>query len=1221
MEPITKQVKAIKFSIFSPEQIKKMGVAKIVTPELYDMDGYPVDGGLMDLRLGAIDPGVRCRTCGGKLKECFGHFGFIELARPVIHVNFASIIELILRSTCQECARILLDEKDIGLKRILKAKTAKKCPYCGTKQDKIKLEKPSTFYQGKSRIFPSEIRAKLVKVSDKDLSLFGINPKTFRPEWAVLTLVLVPPVTVRPSITLETGERSEDDLTHKLGDIVRANQRLWENLNAGAPEVIIEDLWDLLQYHITTFFNNSISHVPPARHRSGQPLKTITERIKGKQGRIRHNLAGKRVNFSSRTVISPEPFMKINEVGVPYAIAKVLTIPERVTLDNIDYLKGLIKRKEYPAATGIIRPDGKKKRITDELREQIYEEIVPGYIVEKHLQDGDVVLFNRHPSLHRMSLMAHFVKVLPDRTFRIHPITTFPYNADFDGDEMNVHVPQTEEARAEAKVLMDSQKQLISPKNNTNVFGCIDDATTGLYLLTQDKFPKEEAVQLLATSGLTSGEISKSSNSFRNIVDGKEIFSVCLPKTNFEAKSRSCKGKECPHYNKCKKENCPYNSYISIKNGKMISGVVDNNLVGVEQSTLIRHLDSVIGREKTIEFLRKIFLLGINYLTRKGFTISIKDIQTSKELIKEKDKIVNDAEKKVKNIIQSYYDGSLNIIPGKTLEETREVKSLQSLNAVRGKVGDLLNGSLKQGMSLTNPAYTMILSGSHGNMINITQMSCLVGQQTLWAKRIDLGYNNRTLSFFKEKDLSPRAHGFITSSYLSGLDPDEFFFSAITGRDSLMDTALRTPKSGYLYRRLVNALQDLRIEYDGTVRDANSRLIQFKYGDDGIDVSKKHLPDNKITPGEAIGVITAQSFGEPSTQMTLNVFHFAGVSEMQITVGLPRLIEIFDARKKPSTPAMEIYLERDYDNEKDAKRMAARIKEIKLIDVASEINLNFLDKKIQVLLDNEMLRNLHLTPERIIKAFEAKESKLFKIRKNEKGLMIRAKKEDFQDFKQLFKLKEKLKNTIVSGVKGIKQILLVKRENKYVILTGGSNLEEIFEIKGIDKHRTTSNDIHEIAKVLGIESARQAIVNEISKVITQQGLDVDDKHIKLVADAMTSGGIIRGVTRVGIIRDKSSILARASFETPIKHFINASLKGSTDHLVSVVENVMLNQPIPVGTGLPGLLVKISAQDALALARKKEKKQEGKQKEKKAKPAKIVKPAKTSKTTKTTKAKK
>ena len=253
MAPIVKQVKEIKFTVFSPEQIKRMSIAKVVTPELYDMDGYPVDGGLMDLRLGAIGPGIRCRTCGSGHKECLGHFGYIELARPIIHIKFMPLIELCLKSTCQECSKIMMTEKDILAKRIDKAKLAKKCPHCGAKQDKVKLEKPTMLYLGKKRIFPTEIRDRLVKVSDGDLRFFGIDPESFRPEWAVLTLLLVPPVTARASITLESGERSEDDLTHKLSDILRANQRLWENLNAGAPEVIIEDLWDLLQYHINLF--------------------------------------------------------------------------------------------------------------------------------------------------------------------------------------------------------------------------------------------------------------------------------------------------------------------------------------------------------------------------------------------------------------------------------------------------------------------------------------------------------------------------------------------------------------------------------------------------------------------------------------------------------------------------------------------------------------------------------------------------------------------------------------------------------------------------------------------------------------------------------------------------------------------------------------------------------------------------------------------------------
>ena len=324
----------------------------------------------MDLRLGAIDPGVRCRTCGGRLKECLGHPGIIELARPILHIKYLKIIDIVLRSTCEACGKVLLDEKDREkplVARIKKAKDGKKCPFCGIMHERIKFDKPSSFKIGKRRIFPTEIRERLTKVPDEELKIIGINGKTLRPEWAVLTLLLVPPVTVRPSITLESSERSEDDLTHKLSDIIRANQRLWENLNAGAPEVIIEDLWDLLQYHITTFFDNSIAKVPPARHRSGQPLKTITERIKGKEGRIRKNLAGKRVNFSARTVISPDPNLKINEVGIPFEVAKTLTVADKVTTLNKARLQKLILADGYPGANYIIRPDGKRKRITKDL--------------------------------------------------------------------------------------------------------------------------------------------------------------------------------------------------------------------------------------------------------------------------------------------------------------------------------------------------------------------------------------------------------------------------------------------------------------------------------------------------------------------------------------------------------------------------------------------------------------------------------------------------------------------------------------------------------------------------------------------------------------------------------------------------------------------------------------------------------------------------------------
>ena len=834
-EFIYKKVERIVFSLFSPKQVQKMSAVKIVTPELYDKEGYPVDGSLMDVRLGVIDPGLRCKTCGGRLKECPGHFGYIELARPIIHFKFVRIVLDILRSSCKTCGHILIPENKVArykkvisqaakednenARRKIKAiiqrlGTRKKCPHCGKKQNKIILEKPTTFYEDENKISPIEIRARMERVSDEELGLFGINPKTARPEWMVLTVLPIPPVTIRPSITLESGERSEDDLTHKLGDVVRINQRLFENINAGAPEIIIEDLWDLLQYHITTFFDNEVAQIPPARHRGGQLLKTISARIKSKEGRIRHNLAGKRTNFSARTVISPDPMLALNEVGVPMQIAQKLTIPERITTWNKDYLAKFVERGPhlYPGANYIVRPDGRKKKITDETREEILEELAPGYVIERHLMDGDIAIFNRQPSLHRMSMMGHKVRVLQGRTLRLHPAVCHPYNADFDGDEMNLHIPQTEEARAETEVLMMVQTQLISPRYGLPILGCIQDSITGNYILTRElEYSHEEAVDILFSVGVT--EVNNLSKSKR--VTGKQLFSALLP-ADLNATGKTKTGET-----------------VVIANGQITEGVMDSAALGEESGWLLRILHERYGDKFTLDVLGKIACLGIKVLLRHGFSIGIADTDLKNEGGEKIKATLDEAEKEVQNIIKTYERGELEALPGRSAAETLELRILEVLNKARNRCGTIAMES-----SGDNAAVIMARSGARGNMLNIAQMTAVVGQQALRGKRIEHGYRGRTLSYFKQGDLSPSARGFIRHSFKTGMNPAEFFFGSMTGRDSLMDTALRTPKSGYLYRRLSNAMQDLKVEYDKTVRDVSKRIIQFNYGEDGIDVTR-----------------------------------------------------------------------------------------------------------------------------------------------------------------------------------------------------------------------------------------------------------------------------------------------------------------------------------------------------------------------------------------------
>jgi DNA-directed RNA polymerase subunit A' len=1330
---VPKRIAGIKFEVLSPQEIRRMSVAKIITPETYDDDGFPIDGGLMDLRLGVIDPGLRCKTCGGKAGECPGHFGHIELAAPVIHVGYAKLIAKLLNATCRECGRLLLkdnirdkfieeienrkrlgqDYEEIVKEVYRRAKAVKKCPHCGADQIEIKFEKPTFYYEGEHRLTPKDIRERLEKIPDEDLPALGLNPKAVRPEWFVLTVLPVPPVTVRPSIILETGQRSEDDLTHKLVDIIRINQRFMENKEAGAPQLILEDLWELLQYHVTTYLDNEVSGIPPARHRSGRPLKTLAQRLKGKEGRFRGSLSGKRVNFSARTVISPDPCLSINEVGVPKVIAEELTVPMYVTERNIDEAREYILRNEHPRANYVIRPDGRRIRVMDTNREELAEKIEPGWIVERQLKDGDIVLFNRQPSLHRMSIMAHYVRVLPYKTFRLNPavcvagdtkvlldgvqkkiaklekdwrsvrvstadgtektltnlthywklkasdygkvcyrivtetgreivatedhpfytpegikpagklevgdhaivypmdfpevesrddiilteedivrvagnskikkilkelrernliplrlsdprimaiarivghifgdgtlivgrnsravfrakiedlediasdirllgyepsevkvyrcsntitkvngevlevrgegysfevrkksfclflkalgcpdgdkvkkaygvpewiknapafvkkeflasffgseltkpmlrkscrklfkelvfkvskaedilaegmrfvedvreilsefgiktsvrfaegnvrkdgirtkviVTTIasqkeffgkigyaynreaeelarlaygyltfkevylkrrnellkrgevvqiamangksvsalytwrsrkpsyaktsndfpsfeewvkehsvgggfvkerivkiepievdwvydittelhthnfiangfltgncpPYNADFDGDEMNLHVPQSLEAQAEAKILMAVQEHILSPRFGGPIIGGIHDHISGLYLLTRGerKFTKEEAMAIIRPLNVKELPEPKYIRDGVEYWTGKQIFSLILPDITLEFKAEICQGCD-----ECKKEECPYDAYVIIRNGELVKGTIDEKAVGAFKGIIIDEIVRKFGTEKAKEFIDQMTHLAIRAIMSTGFTIGIDDEDIPEEAIAQIREVIAEAERKVEELIKAYREGNLEPMPGRSLEETLEMKIMRELGKARDQAGKIAGRFL----GYDNPAVIMAVSGARGSMLNLTQMAACIGQQSVRGERIKRGYayTNRTLPHFKPGDLSAKARGFVESSYKRGLNPIEFFFHAMGGREGLVDTAVRTSQSGYLQRRLINALQDLKVEYDGTVKEQTSGIVvQFRYGEDGVDPMK-----------------------------------------------------------------------------------------------------------------------------------------------------------------------------------------------------------------------------------------------------------------------------------------------------------------------------------------------------------------------------------------------
>ena len=1265
MEEAIKNLGAIKFSVWSPVEIRKFSVAEITAPETYDEDGMPVQGGLMDNRLGTLEPGQKCITCGNTSAKCPGHFGHIELAEPVLHIAFVDDIHKLLLTTCRSCNRIKLENEELASYKeirnakasyavitldnikddiIEKSKKIKICPHCQAEQYDLIFTKPTIFVEkteaGENRLLPITIRERLSNITDDDLKLLGYDPSTARPEWFVLQVLPVPPVTVRPSIILETGIRSEDDLTHKLVDIIRVNQRLKESKEAGTPPLIVQDLVDLLQYHVTTYFDNEVSGIPQAHHRSGRPLKTLTQRLKGKEGRFRGSLSGKRVDFSSRTVISPDPNIAISEVGIPYEVAKKLTIPETVSNWNIEKLKTLVFNgpNNYPGANYIIRPDGVKIRldyVND--RQMVADSIVPGYIIERHLSDSDIVIFNRQPSLHRMSIMAHYVRVLPYRTFRLHPAVCPPYNADFDGDEMNLHVPQSEEARSEAALLMAVQDQLISPRYGGPIIGGIRDFITGAYILTSDgSYLSKEEFFNLALLGGYAGTLPepKGEKDGKKLYTGRQLFSLFLPKDfNFIITSK---------WNKSIKGE---GKDVVIKNGELISGVIDKASIGAEEPDSVLHrIAKDYGNDVAQQFLNSILVMLKTFITHRGFTYGYSDLWLSEDTHKEITEVIKKAYDKIGELIQQYKEGTLPLTRGLSPEEALELYLVNELSRARDRAGRLADRSFPN----ENAGVIMASTGARGSTLNIGQMTAVLGQQSIRGKRIHKGYHNRSLPHFKINDTNPDAKGFVKSNYRDGLTPLEFFFHAMGGREGLVDTAVRTQQSGYMQRRLINALEHLKLEYDSTVRDPHGNIIQYLYGEDGIDPAKsdhgeavnisriiesesvvdegtkanedeiRHilhqnisnfnlklksnieslLMQNKLSkqgiekvikkiidlteramvePGEAVGVVTAQSIGEPGTQMTLRTFHYAGVKERNVTLGLPRLIELVDARKKPITPTMDIYLDEEHRISREkALSVAKEIIHTKVVDVVEKTDIDY-SGIIKLTFSENKLNDRGCILTDIFEILKGSKKKYdTTLDENEKSIVLKMNEE--MDAQTLLLLKNKLLNTRIKGVPDIERVTIVKQNEEWVIQTAGSNLSKIIYVEGIDLSRVTTNNVYEIGQTLGIEAARTALVREVTNTLEEQGLEVDIRHIMLVADLMTSKGYLQQIGRHGIAGTKTSVLARAAFEITVPTIAKASMEGQTEALKGVTENVIVGATVPVGTGMVDLYMKVNEQN-------------------------------------------
>jgi DNA-directed RNA polymerase II subunit RPB1 len=599
-----------------------------------------------------------------------------------------------------------------------------------------------------------------------------------------------------------------------LVNIIKTNKTLQEKIQSNSPANVIDDWTTVLQYYVATQVDNKIPGVASVAQRSGRPLKSIKDRLNGKGGRMRGNLMAKRVDFSARSVITADPNISICELGVPMKVAKNITKPVVVNKINKDYLTKLVRNGPdvWPGAKMLQKRNGEEITLRYYLdRNSIILE--DGDIVHRHMMNGDAILFNRQPTLHRMSMMCHIARIMKrGDTFRMNVADTKPYNADFDGDEMNLHMPQDPESEAELKNLAAVPYQIISPANNASIIGIYQDSMLGSYLFSRDniKFTPRQAMNLLMMFNGVNEKQLRSNIEKEGGISNFDILSQIMPPLSMKFKK------------------------VEIRNGQYIKGQMDKGVLGARTKGLLQRVCNDFGNMASAKFIDDLQNIVTEYMKTAGFSVGISDLISNQSTNDEIIKVITQKKTEVKNLIDKVQLGIFENNTGKTNEEEFETQINSILNQATSEAGKIGLKNLSEG----NRFVEMVKAGSKGSDLNISFMISCLGQQNVDNKRIPYGFEHRTLPHFTKYDDSPGARGFVESSYIDGLSPQELFMHAMGGRVGLIDTAVKTSTTGYIQRRLIKALEDLKIEYDMTIRTNKNKIVQFQYGDDSIDTTK-----------------------------------------------------------------------------------------------------------------------------------------------------------------------------------------------------------------------------------------------------------------------------------------------------------------------------------------------------------------------------------------------
>ena len=845
----------IQFSILSPDEIRKNSVVEVTNRETY-INNKPVTGGLFDSRMGVLEPGSICPTDGYTYIHTPGYFGHIELARPVLFIQHLKDIMKILKCVCFKCSKLKINKESHAYLLEMNAenrwdivsKMAEKIDRCGNatsdgcgckQPDKIVLFEMASIYaewkkmgEDDSKVSvhltPEWIMKIFKRISDEDIHFMGFSPVWSRPEWMICSVLPVAPPAVRPSVKHDAQQRSEDDLTHIYSNIIRTNKDLQEKIESNASANVIDGLSKLLQYFVAMIANNKTKGAAPLAQRSGRPFQCIMGRINSKNGRIRGNLMGKRVDFSARSVITGDPNLSITQLGVPLKIAQNITKPIKVNERNRDYLTKLAQigpdggPNGEPGAKILERKNGQNISLRYVDRDSIV--LHNGDIVHRHMMDGDVVLFNRQPSLHRMSMMGHIVKVMKNGdTFRMNVADTKPYNADFDGDEMNMRMPQNVLAETELRHLAAIPYQIISPGSSSPIVGIYQDSLLGSYRFTRPniKFTQREAMNLLMCYKYVNTKALREGPKISSF----DILSQIMSPLTLQYKNGLFDDGE--DFNTS-------NNVLEIRNGKYIRGQIDKSVVMSGTKGILHRSFNDFGNKACSDFIDNLQNIVTEYMKTSAYSVGISDLiadETTKQRVIQ---AITKQKMEVQSIIDKVHLGIFDNKTSKSNKEEFEMRVNQILDKAMNESGKIARNSLSQ----YNRFLMIVKSGSKGSMTNITQMITGLGQQNVDGRRIPYGFDNRTLPHYNKYDDGPGARGFVENSYISGLTAPELFFHAMGGRVGLIDTAVKTSQTGYIQRRLIKGLEDLKVEYDMTVRNNKGKIVEFAYGDDYMNTCR-----------------------------------------------------------------------------------------------------------------------------------------------------------------------------------------------------------------------------------------------------------------------------------------------------------------------------------------------------------------------------------------------